>query len=57
MRTHAAESMNASKTIGRGPDLLRPNGSDINGAGTKEVSSGASFHGDQAYGGVYSKRY
>ena len=31
MRTHAQESLNASLTIGRGPDLNRPDGSNTNG--------------------------
>lgn len=57
MRTHAVENMQASKSIGRGPDLMRPNGSDINGAGTVEVGVSGKIYGDQAFGGVYSKRY
>jgi len=54
MRTHGQEAMNASLTIGRGPDLNRPDGSNTNGPGTAEVNKGT---GDQEYGGYYSKRY
>jgi|SRR5208337_813260 len=53
MRTHAQESMNASLTVGRGPDLNRPNGSNTNGPGETYILGS----GDQAYGGSYSKRY
>ena len=57
MRTHAQEAMSASTTMGRGENLHTPDGSDINGAGEKSVSSYGPFYQDQAYGGVYSKRY
>jgi hypothetical protein len=40
MRTHAQESMNASKTMGRGPDMMRPDGANTNGPGTAVVGEG-----------------
>ena len=39
MRTHAQESLNASLTVGRGPDMNRPNGANTNGPGTVQVGT------------------
>ena len=53
MRTHAQESMNASLTVGRGPDLNRPDGANTAGPGTARVEN----DGDEGNSGYYGRQY